>query len=666
MTFFYDLNKRLAGLASKQLNEGKEKADKDYDGDGKIESPKDEYQGSRIAAAKKAGKMEEGAKPDFLDIDGDGDKKEPMKQAAKEKALDEADYSAKKARAGKDIGKPGKAFAQIAKDAAERYGSKEKGEKVAGAVLAKLRKEDVEEGIENLPGMSMPMGPVDHSHWLDITKSADKNFKVDNPDHELNGKTVKVVAYSKNGKSVVVDFEGKRHNVRPEDLAKRKQVQETKSKAKNAFDPEVARSMFSPEKGKTKTGHDVKDTGYSKRYTKKLDDESEDQEDDDTPKSKGRKAVGAGKGKKIGAKVKGTSKLHRKGAIAECSPEEYGMEGDKAKKDLKSVAMAAKELHSILGDNQDLPEWVQDKITRALDYINSSNQYMHQEMGDMEVAEVAPPGAKAERMVKGIKKALSKDGKLSDKDKAIAYATTWKAHKEGKVEEESTETKDQRAERAGKKVAKDIEYDEGHKGKDDNRAEKAGKKVTKDIEYDDKKDKVKETDAPKKAKGGIVFGQGVYESLNSKLENMIAEGMSVNVNMNIDENGKPTKSVSVNAEGEQAELLAQLLNLAGLHKQEEAGCGCGTVPCSCDQVDEAYGDTKPTENKPDYPTDKETTGEDDELLRRWAGGLNKPKSTGQTTIPVIASQTERQVSEQTDADRLGMNLYAELKSFKAK
>lgn len=51
----------------------------------------------------------------------------------------EADYSAKKARAGKDIGKPGKAFSKIAADAAERYGSKERGEKVAGAVLAKLR-----------------------------------------------------------------------------------------------------------------------------------------------------------------------------------------------------------------------------------------------------------------------------------------------------------------------------------------------------------------------------------------------------------------------------------------------------------------------------------------------------------------------------------------------
>ena len=56
-------------------------------------------------------------------------------------------------------------------------------------------------------------------------------------------------------------------------------------------------------------------------------------------------------------------------------------------------------------------------------------------------------------------------------------------------EAESTAEKDDKAEKAGKKVAKDIEYDEGHKGKDDEKAEKAGEKVAKDIEYDDKKDK---------------------------------------------------------------------------------------------------------------------------------------------------------------------------------
>jgi hypothetical protein len=81
-------------------------ADRDYDGDGNIESGKDEYLGSKIAAAKKAGNMKEGTlckkcdcdpckcddvkegkgkKPDFLDMDKDGNKKEPMKKAVADK-----------------------------------------------------------------------------------------------------------------------------------------------------------------------------------------------------------------------------------------------------------------------------------------------------------------------------------------------------------------------------------------------------------------------------------------------------------------------------------------------------------------------------------------------------------------------------------------------------
>jgi hypothetical protein len=44
------------------VNEASKRAKKDYDKDGKIESGKDEYLGSKIRAAKKAGKMEEAAK----------------------------------------------------------------------------------------------------------------------------------------------------------------------------------------------------------------------------------------------------------------------------------------------------------------------------------------------------------------------------------------------------------------------------------------------------------------------------------------------------------------------------------------------------------------------------------------------------------------------------
>ena len=48
-------------------------------------------------------------------------------------------YSAKQAVKGKDIGKKGKNFSKIATLASKKYGSKEAGNRVAGAILKKLR-----------------------------------------------------------------------------------------------------------------------------------------------------------------------------------------------------------------------------------------------------------------------------------------------------------------------------------------------------------------------------------------------------------------------------------------------------------------------------------------------------------------------------------------------
>lgn len=70
----------------------------------------------------------------------------------------EGDYSAKKARAGKDIGKPGKQFSKIAKSAGERYGSKAAGERVAGAVLKNLRKANEGLSEADIPSDQMDMG----------------------------------------------------------------------------------------------------------------------------------------------------------------------------------------------------------------------------------------------------------------------------------------------------------------------------------------------------------------------------------------------------------------------------------------------------------------------------------------------------------------------------
>ena len=54
-------------------------------------------------------------------------------------AEEDENLSAKKARAGEDIGKPGKNFEKISDKAAKKYGSKKAGDRVAGAILAKMR-----------------------------------------------------------------------------------------------------------------------------------------------------------------------------------------------------------------------------------------------------------------------------------------------------------------------------------------------------------------------------------------------------------------------------------------------------------------------------------------------------------------------------------------------
>jgi Protein of unknwon function (DUF3008) len=147
--------------------------------------------------------------------------------------------------------------------------------------------------------------------------------------------------------------------------------------------------------------------------------------------------------------------------------------------------------------------------------------------------------------------------------------------------------------------------------------------------------------AAPKSGGSFQFGKGVYEAMNSELEKLINEGITVNVNFGAqDQNGEPQKSISINADGDDAEKLANLLNLAGLSSGEDKS-----------ELDAEIVD----ENQPDWPTNTEYS--DDAL--QYSGGLNKPKYTGQTTIPVIASQLDRQVDE--GIERSLFDLYKTIK-----
>ena len=61
---------------------------------------------------------------------------------------------------------------------------------------------------------------------------------------------------------------------------------------------------------------------------------------------------------------------------------EYDQEGDMAKSDLRSIIANAQKMHDMLDDADNLPEWVQSKITKAEDYISTVANYMTSEMSE--------------------------------------------------------------------------------------------------------------------------------------------------------------------------------------------------------------------------------------------------------------------------------------------
>ena len=57
-------------------------------------------------------------------------------------------------------------------------------------------------------------------------------------------------------------------------------------------------------------------------------------------------------------------------------PNEYDQEGEMAKTQLKTIMRNAQDLMKMLGDDDNLPEWVQNKITKANDYLDSATDYL--------------------------------------------------------------------------------------------------------------------------------------------------------------------------------------------------------------------------------------------------------------------------------------------------
>ena len=61
---------------------------------------------------------------------------------------------------------------------------------------------------------------------------------------------------------------------------------------------------------------------------------------------------------------------------------EYDQEGDMAKSDLRSIIANAQKMHDMIDDADNLPEWCQNKITLAEDYISTVANYMAAEVNE--------------------------------------------------------------------------------------------------------------------------------------------------------------------------------------------------------------------------------------------------------------------------------------------
>jgi hypothetical protein len=106
-------------------------------------------------------------------------------------------------------------------------------------------------------------------------------------------------------------------------------------------------------------------------------------------------------------------------------------EVEMARSDLFSAAKNAQQVYAMIKDvseDEGLEGWVQEKIIKANDYLNTIREYLE---GKRIQQESVVEGAKVDRMVKHIEKSEKKLGKSKDEAENIAWAT---ANKRGMLD----------------------------------------------------------------------------------------------------------------------------------------------------------------------------------------------------------------------------------------
>jgi len=476
-------------------------------------------------------------------------------------------------------------------------------------------------------------------------------------------------------------------------------------------------------------------------YTRRFDDEPND-DDTDAPVNKGgNPAVKRGRGRPAGTKgatgsrgPTGKSKLMAKDAIGEENVDEV----------CHHCGQAIQE------------KAVSKKQQRFMGMVHAAQK--GEKPASKEVAKTA----------KGMKKKDAEDF-ASTKHKGLPEKVKSKKTEEGKGDGNLANN----AKPYDKVTRGDVIA--GRLGKDEEGGKKKVKKEEKVDETTTSGSVATASEAPKSSKGGMKFGGGIYDSWNRQYETLLAENVNVNTTATKNDDGQDHESITITVDGDDVSRFKQLLQSMGItqnhsHNHEthsaEPCSSCGGVPCQCDELDETFNDdlaklradaaigmkksidsqsdarmaalknppkeksfmqqvgdkqigmvkgawkgltgqneelagegvlgtlggaaiggalggpvgaavgavggqelTKGgsgiieadapvSQNEPDYPTNQEET--DDAL--QYSGGLDGPKSTGQTTIPVVASQEDRLHSMEESVDSF-LSLY---KAFKTK
>ena len=443
----------------------------------------------------------------------------------------------------------------------------------------------------------------------------------------------KKIDMNKNGKLDANDFAMLRKGAKPE-------MDEERSKG-TAFDPDTPRAV-APKVGSVERGakHDIKHTATGRMVTRRTDDQGNSVgADDDSDAQDGPRGRGRPKGtKNVSSKAKvfqRKSKLMTKeGEDDPAEKGEYDREGDMALDDIDTIESAANELQSIIDADDNLPEWVQSKINKAMDYLDTARDYMAAQGNDQEpIAEKAV--SKQQQKFMGMAHAMQKGEKIKGASKELKkVAKTMKS----KDVEDFAKTKHKGLPDKVKKKEVDENSDDGRLV---TKQSEPGKTSTSSStgRISATVDKGKVTVKPAKS-GGIRYGQGIYDSMNRELENMIAESMSINMS----DSTEGGKSLTITATDEDAMKLGMMLKNAGLgggdarggdmHSHGEEACDtCGMQDCGCGDVQEAVD-----ENSPDWPTNTEKADNN----FGYSGGLNKPKAdvagNGQSTVPVVATR----------------------------